>query len=44
MSFFQLGQKNFKQMIKAHFGEEPTNFPIVSEQFEKYNHPVSNFG
>lgn len=39
MSFFQLGQKNFKQMIKAHFGEEPTNFPIVSEQFEKYNHP-----
>lgn len=39
MSFLQMGKKSFRQQIQAHFGQDPTNCPTITEQFEKYNHP-----
>jgi ATPase family associated with various cellular activities (AAA) len=39
VSILQMGRKSFRQIIHEHFGKDPTGFPIVTEQFEKYNHP-----
>lgn len=36
---FPFGQKSFRQVITKHMGKEPTMCPIVTEHFEKYNHP-----
>jgi len=39
VSILPMGRKGFTQLIHEHFGKDPTGFPIVTEQFEKYNHP-----
>lgn len=40
MAFLGLGRKKaLREKIRNHMGMDPATLPIVTEQFEKYNHP-----
>jgi hypothetical protein len=39
MAILGIGPKGFRQIIESHMGKDPNSCPIVTEQFEKYNHP-----